>query len=51
MPFVEGKVNAETPLLSEGKALWNSGKERFTEGSDSMETPVDIFPMRTWHLT
>ena len=47
MHVPEGIVNAETPLLSETKALWTTEKPGSTDESGAVETPVDVFPMRT----
>ena len=44
----EGIVDAQTPLLSETKALWNSEKRNYTDDSDTTDSPVDVFPMRAW---
>ena len=44
----EGIVDAQTPLLSETKALWNSEKRNYTDDSDTTGSSVDVFPMRAW---
>lgn len=41
-------MDAQTPLLSETKALWTSEKQSYTDDSYATESPVDVFPMRAW---